>query len=124
MTRSRVRPANPDPNASASDPADVDTHPFGTVCHGCRKPFAAQATRYAIAVELAATLSSDERRLELEDTNEDPERELAELLAQLANRSAEELQDAVWQKFAFYLCAACKRELLLELRQRYQALKF
>lgn len=124
MSRSRGRPATANPTVAPADTTDVDAHPFGTVCHGCRKPFAAQATRYAIAVELAATLSPDERRLELDDTSEDPERELAELLAQLANRSAEELQDAVWQKFAFYLCAACKRELLLELRQRYQALKF
>lgn len=92
-------------------------------CPGCGQELPAGASRFAITVEVVASLGDADRELDPE-AEEDGGATLRRLLAELEKCSSHELQDGVWQKFAFALCPACKRRFLDELRTRFAALKY
>jgi hypothetical protein len=76
-------------------------------CDMCSKPLLAdEDTRYVVKVEVYAAYDP----LEITDADlaEDKSEEVQELLEQMADMDAEQLEDQVHKTFRFDLCPACQ----------------
>ncbi len=76
-------------------------------CDMCSKPLLAdEDTRYVVKVEVYAAY--DPMEITDADLAEDKSEEVQELLEQMADMDAEQLEDQVHKTFRFDLCPACQ----------------
>jgi len=76
-------------------------------CDMCGKPLLAdEDTRYVVKVEVYAAY--DPMEITDADLAEDKSEEVQELLEQMADMDAEQLEDQVHKTFRFDLCLACQ----------------
>jgi hypothetical protein len=76
-------------------------------CDMCGKPLLAdEDTRYVVKVEVYAAY--DPMEIADADLAEDQSEEVQELLDQMADMDAEQLEDQVHKTFRFDLCPACQ----------------
>jgi len=80
-------------------------------CDLCGKPLLAdEDTRYILKIEVYAAY--DPMEITQKDLAEDRTQEMEELLDQMADMDAEDLEDQVHKTFRFDLCPACHAKYL------------
>lgn len=85
----------------------------GITCDVCGKELLVdEDTRYVVKIQVYAAY--DPMELTADEVARDRSQELAELLRQLEEMDAEELQDQVARCFQFDLCPACQKRYLAE----------
>ena len=80
-------------------------------CDMCGKTLLSdEDVRYVVKIEVYAAY--DPLEITEEDLNKDHKQEIADLLSNMDDMEAEELEEGVYKRLRFDLCAACQRRYL------------
>ena len=80
-------------------------------CDMCGKPLLSdEDVRYVVKIEVYAAY--DPMEITEEDLDRDHKKEIADLLSQMEDMDPEELEEGVYKRMRFDLCAACHRRYL------------
>jgi hypothetical protein len=76
-------------------------------CDGCGRRLARGDLRYDVRIEVKAAY--DELEISLADLVRDHRQEMIDLINQMEDQSAEEVEKSVWKAFNLHLCPSCQR---------------
>ncbi len=80
-------------------------------CDMCGKTLLSdEDVRYVVKIEVFA--AADPMEITEDDLKKDHHKEIADLLDQMEDMDPQELEDGVYKKLRFDLCAACQRKYL------------
>lgn len=88
--------------------SDTDKHAAPLLCHRCGRTLHPGEGNFYV-VQITAFADPTPPHLSAEDLQRDLRREMADLLAQLADRSEREGMDDVYRRLVIHLCGRCYR---------------
>ena len=81
-----------------------------TCCALCGKPLPKGSLKYIVRIQIISDFDGF-----IPYSEKDPSEEIQELLKEMENMDAQELEDDVYQELSVYLCVRCKKRFASEL---------